>query len=86
MNTNTTAAEPRGVPNLELAQDERGYAGVQLVQKKGNYRNPSRPLRLTVFANTYGTFEAGFDLTLGEAEELRDWLDTFIADERARAR
>lgn len=87
MNTKPTSAEIAGdILDLKLAQDERGYAGVELSRVNPKYRHRNRPVRLALFANNYGTFEATFDLTLDEAEGMREWLGVVIADERARAR
>lgn len=85
METTRTAAEPLGVLPLTLNKDESPhYAGVELAQRNPKYRDSSKPFRMTLFANNYGTFEASFELTIGEAEEMRDWLNEFLADEAKR--
>lgn len=85
MNTNPTSAARKpndGIPDLKFVQDERGYVGVELSRINPKYRRQNRPVRLALFANNYGTFEATFDLTLDEAEGMREWLDAVIAVER----
>lgn len=70
------------LPELELNQDERRYTGVALKTNDQKFSDKNKPWRLIVFANSHGTFEASFDLTLDEAEAMRDWLDKLIKDLR----
>jgi hypothetical protein len=64
---------------LELFQDERHYCGVELKERNPRYRNKDKPWCLTIFANAYGTFEATHELSIDDAEAMRDWLSELLA-------
>lgn len=67
---------------LELYQDHQSrYCGIELGRIDLRSRNNGKSLRLTLFANNYGTFEASFNLTQNEAEMMCDWLTDFLKEE-----
>ena len=76
--TMTTEQVRVRAPALELFQDERKYAGVEFRELNLRHHDKQKPLRLTLFNNNYGTFEVSFDLTRDAAQEMRDWLTTFL--------
>ena len=64
---------------LELFQDQAHYTGIELKENNPRYRDKNKPWHLSVFNNVYGTFEAGYDLSRDEAEEMRDWLSVLLS-------
>lgn len=66
---------------LELYQDHQSrYCGIELAEIDTRYVSNGKSLRLTLFANNYGTFEASFNLTHDDAEMMRDWLTNFLKE------
>ncbi len=67
----------------ELDLNLGSYSGIAFKQTGMTFgRMKNKPLEVTVYVNEHGTFEASVQLTVDDAESIREWLTEFIISER----